>query len=234
MNRGPNVKEYTKNVITTKPFNPLNVIKEENMLTPRSPTKLISKVTNTVSKSVPFELSPSHRQNKENKEPSLMSLAERKALFEKNGGEALVPKAALGMAVPPATKLANVTNISAQKKVHCVPEPNMVSNFKKTFRNEYDAKNVEDTSCKPTKIETGGIASKIAALAKYKETISQKQIESSTKEQRQKEMDVLFNRFNKNKQVCVFIYLNSFIFIFSYSIFKKKFYLLLQQHRINN
>lgn len=49
--------------------------------------------------------------------------------------------------------------------------------------------------------QAGGIASKMAALLENKVTISQCQIENSTKSERQKEMDMLLNRFNRNKDI---------------------------------
>lgn len=48
--------------------------------------------------------------------------------------------------------------------------------------------------------QSGGIASRVAALMQNKSTISEAQIESNVKSQRQKEMDILLNRFNKTKE----------------------------------
>lgn len=107
-----------------------------------------------------FESSPSKM-----KDPALLSVAERKALFERNKGEVVMPKQPTFVAKKPPA-----------------PKPPIVQ-------------------AKPV-IETGnGIASKMAALLENKTTISQAQIESGVKQQRQKEMDVLLHRFNKNKEV---------------------------------
>lgn len=45
------------------------------------------------------------------------------------------------------------------------------------------------------------IAGKVARLFQNKTTISEQQIQDTVKEQRQKEMDVLLNRFQRNKKV---------------------------------
>lgn len=50
--------------------------------------------------------------------------------------------------------------------------------------------------------QSGGIASKMRALLEKKPTISQTQIDSGTKQQRQKEMNLLLNRYNNQKEVC--------------------------------
>lgn len=105
-----------------------------------------------------FEGSPNRA-----KDPALLSVAERKALFEKNKGDVVIPKPAFVAKKLPAPKPPVQT-----KAV----------------------------------IETGsGIASKMAALLENKTTISQAQIESGVKQQRQKEMNALMSRFNKNKDV---------------------------------
>lgn len=115
------------------------------------------------SKAAVFENSPNKM-----KDPALLSVAERKALFEKNKGEIVMPKPAFIPAPKPALIPAPKPSVAQAKPV----------------------------------IETGnGIASKMAALLENKTTISQMQIESGVKQQRQKEMDVLLNRFNKNKEM---------------------------------
>nr|XP_008200136.1 PREDICTED: actin-binding protein anillin isoform X2 [Tribolium castaneum] len=113
-----------------------------------------------------FESSP----NKQPKDPALLSVSERKALFEKNKGAALVPKAPFAMATPIKK------DVPKEKKVPAPPSPKKEV---ATPRGE-------------------GIANKVAALFEQKSTISQEQIESNVREQRQKEMDLLLNRFHKN------------------------------------
>lgn len=142
-------------------------IKEEDASTKIKPTETTSsssparRCPGIASKAAVFENSPNKM-----KDPALLSVAERKALFEKNKGEVVMPKPAfIANKKPPA------------------PKPPVVA-----------------AAAKPI-IETGnGIASKMAALLENKTTISQAQIESGVKQQRQKEMDALLNRFNKNKE----------------------------------
>lgn len=58
--------------------------------------------------------------------------------------------------------------------------------------------------------QSGGIAGRMKALLEKKTTISQAQIDNRIKEQRQKEMDLLLNRFNKQKEVIIFLLLSTF------------------------
>lgn len=52
----------------------------------------------------------------------------------------------------------------------------------------------------------GGIAVKVAQLFQNKTTISEKHIQDMAIKQRQKEMDVLLNRFQQNIEVCADYY----------------------------
>lgn len=130
-----------------------------------------------------FENSPTRAATKD---PALLSIAERKALFEKNSGAALLPKAPFGMAIP----------VQSPKKQTARQEP------PKSAKQEVKASNFKPET--PTKVAEsvgGGIASKVAALLENKNTISQQQIESDVKRERQKEMDVLLNRHGRARQV---------------------------------
>lgn len=85
-----------------------NDSKTEKMYKPKSPIKS-NDILNRVAM---FEHgSPSK------KDPALLSVSERKALFEKNKGTALVPKAAFGMAAPIKTteKESSSSNESGKK-----------------------------------------------------------------------------------------------------------------------
>lgn len=109
----------------------------------------------------------------------MLSVSERKALFEKNKGAALVPKSPFAMATPIK---------SAQKKTTITTPQNS-----RPQTNE-----VPDNGSRGI-----GIANKVAALFETQTTISQKQIEDGVKEQRKKEMDLLLNRFHKNDDVSI-------------------------------
>ncbi|XP_065167773.1 anillin isoform X2 [Atheta coriaria] len=159
----------------TKKLEKLPARKEENLVTPRSPAKN----RGIASRAAMFEQNAPASPVKKEKDPALLSVSQRKALFEKNAGEALVPKAAFGMAAP-------ISKIQ--------PSPSINNDLNKKVESPVPAKKLK---------ESGSIAEKIALLNKgaSNATISQKQIEDKVKEDRQKEMDVLLNRFNKNKQV---------------------------------
>lgn len=51
------------------------------------------------------------------RDPALLSVSERKALFEKNKGGALIPKAAFGMAAPIKAAEKETKNTSAPGKI---------------------------------------------------------------------------------------------------------------------
>ncbi|KAJ8956078.1 hypothetical protein NQ318_016530 [Aromia moschata] len=163
--------------------------KEKTVVCPKSPLKGNVMATNIANKAAIFEASPS----KSAKDPALLSVSERKALFEKNRGDALVPKAAFAMSAPvkvettmkaSSTKIITDENIKPSK--YPAPKPPIVAETSPTVAAVQQA---------------GGIASKMAALLENKSTISQEQIENNIKQQRQKEMDMLLNRFNRNKEV---------------------------------
>ncbi|CAH1981243.1 unnamed protein product [Acanthoscelides obtectus] len=151
------------------------------------------------------------------KDPALLSVSERKALFEKNQGHALVPKAAFGMAH--ACKVESVMKACSTKIMNdgagvktTQPPMSPTPKASQTTRQIETVKPLIHSSAKPTPpplppaskatpTPTGGLASKMAALLENKTTISQEQIENSMKAQRQKEMDLLLNRFHRSKEV---------------------------------
>lgn len=219
-----------------------NSIKDKHNFAPSSPSKQI-KSASIADKAAIFETpSPS----KASKDPALLSLSERKALFEKNKGDVLVPKAPFGMAPPvkvesimkaPKTKIFSESNSITMKPNNdklCKPpnEKSEVNNTSQLNKNNVDSlifnkpikKKVEtaktmketiipksipqmppdrDSAATARVQQSGGIASRVAALLKNKSTISEAQIENNIKLQRQKEMDMLLNRFNKNKEVII-------------------------------
>ncbi|KAJ8973922.1 hypothetical protein NQ317_001128 [Molorchus minor] len=179
----------------------------------KSPSKSNIRATSIANKASLFESSPT----KNTKDPALLSVSERKALFEKNRGDALIPKAPFGMPIPPSSILnkqkdgdkSNAVLKKTIKNDNAIPKP--VENVKTIVQTPSKMgkqlssapRNVADcTSSTVAAVQqAGGIASKVAALLESKSTISQEQIESKVKEQRQKEMDMLLNRFNRNKEV---------------------------------
>jgi actin-binding protein anillin len=153
-----------------------NVIVEEKNRgtakpTIKSPQKHILRTAAIADKAARFESTPNQVQ----KDPALLSVSERKALFEKNKGAALIPKAPFAMATPIKSNAVNAkkTTTIQQSPIHK----------------------------EPVGSQAVGIASKVAELFEAKPTISQQQIQSNVYKQRQEEMDVLLNRFHKTAEV---------------------------------
>lgn len=220
--------------------------KENQPACPKSPSKINIRSPQIANKAAIFESSPNKM-----KDPALLSVSERKALFEKNRGNALVPKAPIGLSAPvkvESTMKASSTKIITDENV----KPSSILNKQGVKLNKGNDKTNKTVPVPPKPAEVvrmeektplkggkyaaprpptgddrnsptiaaihqeGGIASKMAALLKNKNksTISQEQIESSIREQRQKEMDMLLNRFQKSKEVNFTInhlFVNSFI-----------------------
>ncbi|XP_018566415.1 anillin-like isoform X2 [Anoplophora glabripennis] len=226
-NRQSPVKDVpTKNqkVNVSCPSSPQKFYANNQPACPRSPSKANVRAPQIANKAAMFESSPSKA-----KDPALLSVSERKALFEKNRGNALVPKAPIGMSAPvkvettmkaSSTKIITDENVKpssilskdkqssvANKKIPVPPKSTAVIRMEeKTPSKAGKCAAPRPAGSSPTIAaihQEGGIASKMAALLenKNKSTISQEQIESSIKEQRQKEMDMLLNRFQKNKEV---------------------------------
>lgn len=190
----------------------IQIVENTTPIIPKSPSKNQTRTTcgKIAERAAIFESSPkTNNKSATTKDPALLTVSERKALFEKNKGEALVPKAAFAMSVP--TKKTETPKVN---------KPAMAKNNEnvKADQEKTPVKHNKPPAPKPpiqnqtTKIPTQsiGIASTMAALLENKSTISQSQIESNTREERQKEMDLLLNRFNKTKKVFYCIFLTEF------------------------
>nr|XP_022910049.1 anillin isoform X1 [Onthophagus taurus] len=155
------------------------------------------------SKKALFEKSPKTPplKSESTKDPSLLSIADRKALFEKNKGEALIPKAAFAMSIPiqkdkkPVHKgnvaskfLKNIDGGQEQVKQNA-SEQNWVVLKKSTITNN------ECVQQKENIIDKGNIAKKFEAL------IENKMEKVNTMTSTQQEIELLRNRFNKNKDL---------------------------------
>lgn len=149
-------------------------ITEEPKSKVKSPQKNLLRPGSAIAdKAALFESSPNRPQQKD---PALLSVSERKALFEKNKGTALIPKAPFGMATPLKPTVKN----DKQKVKKTIAPVEVHKDFVATGR---------------------GIASKVASLFQNKNTIAQEQIENNIKAQKQKDMDMLLNRFTKPVEV---------------------------------
>lgn len=191
----PPVSKISK--ITSKFFSSSKTAEKTPPSPKKSPSKSSLRTGEVLNKAAKFEnqrlLSPA-----KTKDPALLSVSERKALFEKNKGAALVPKAAFAMAAP----LKN-TEKDAPAPGKSVTTKSS-SSHKFTQEKPSSPKKTTSSSCvtSPTKsyiAESGGIASKMKALLEKKSTISQSTIANSIQEQRQKDLDLLLNRFHKNQ-----------------------------------
>uniref|UniRef100_A0A1A9ZYF3 PH domain-containing protein n=1 Tax=Glossina pallidipes TaxID=7398 RepID=A0A1A9ZYF3_GLOPL len=114
---------------------------------------------------------------KPQKDPTELSLKERMKLFEKNKGEALIPKAPFGMAAPISKLLQDPQKgKDEQAKVGAVSSSNLLLNKCNTERN---------------------VRAKVAALI---QASNENKIKGDIRKQREEDMQVLSNRFNKQKE----------------------------------
>ncbi|XP_061380556.1 anillin-like isoform X3 [Danaus plexippus] len=137
-----------------------------------------------MSKAAMFESgSPRTRE----KDPAEMSLRERKALFEKNKGAAIVPKAPFGLA--PSVRTLHGDK-DAKKPAQRTPTKNTPE---KTSSNSKDS--LSEDSISQSSLG-GGIKGKLAALFNKEQTISETNIANKYRQERDREMEMLQNRFH--------------------------------------
>ncbi|XP_013138249.1 PREDICTED: uncharacterized protein LOC106103127, partial [Papilio polytes] len=160
--------------------------------------------SSVLSKAAMFEAgSPKTKE----KDPAEMSLRERKALFEKNKGTAIIPKAPFGLA--PSVKILQGENKADKARpaptkqdksdtisVHSTSsKTNLSNNSRTTSKDSVNEDTISQTSL------GGGIKGKLAALFNKEQTISETTIANKFKQEREKEMEMLQNRFQyKPKQ----------------------------------
>ncbi|XP_058117007.1 anillin-like isoform X2 [Anopheles coustani] len=156
-----------------------------------------------------FEKSSGRRQSilkPGQKDPAEMSLKERLAIFEKNKGAALVPKAAFGIS-------PSIRQITGQKEgPSSASSSSGIQGFGGITTGHQTKANAAAPSSpqskpkvdhgKPaTKAETmasgSAIRNTVAALMSNTSTISESQIAEDNRRQRQQEMEQLLNRFSK-------------------------------------
>lgn len=136
------------------------------------------------------------------KDPAEMSLKERLALFEKNKGSALIPKAALGMA--PSAKQIMPTekpHHACVKPVITTPQQPMIGSSSSSATTSMPSTKVNNFN-KPLMADSNasgsGIRQTVAALLSNTATISESQIAQEVRKTREQEMNILLNRFNQN------------------------------------
>ncbi|KAL0861466.1 hypothetical protein ABMA27_008999 [Loxostege sticticalis] len=134
-----------------------------------------------------------------NKDPAEMSLRERKALFEKNKGAAIIPKAPFGMA-PSAKSLHGDNKVDKPRSQTSAKTTPTKSNSSSTNNSRANSKdNLADDNISQSSLG-GGIKGKLAALFSKEQTISESTIANKFKQEREKEMEMLQNRFNYKPQ----------------------------------
>lgn len=141
---------------------------------------------------------------KNQKDPAEMSLKERMALFERNKGEALMPKAALGMA--PSTKqiMSDKKPSENVKQVITTPQQPMTSS---AIASVAPTANKINNFNRPVRADTcaagSGIRQTVAALLSAPATIAESRIANENRKIREQEMNVVLNRFNSKADEAV-------------------------------
>ncbi|XP_075166012.1 anillin, actin binding protein isoform X2 [Haematobia irritans] len=186
-----NLKEEKRVVgkLDTTKFNALATNSLEKKQTQQTTEKKLPTVkTGMVSgRAAVFEaqVQANQQQQKPQKDPTELSLKERMKLFEKNKGEALVPKAAFGMAPP----ISKILQDSHKKEEHIkVPSTSVVSGT--------------SVNHGPVMVKTktdNKLRDKVAAI--FGATSSENRIKEDIRKQREEEMQLLANRFNKQKEI---------------------------------
>ncbi|KAJ8710180.1 hypothetical protein PYW07_009546 [Mythimna separata] len=125
------------------------------------------------------------------KDPAEMSLRERKALFEKNKGAAIIPKAPFGLAPSAKTLLGdNKADKRSLTQKTTPTKPSSLVNSRSNSKDDIPDDNISQSSL------GGGIKGKLAALFSKEQTISESTIANKFKLEREKEMEMLQNRFH--------------------------------------
>ncbi|XP_052872956.1 anillin-like [Anopheles cruzii] len=136
------------------------------------------------------------------KDPAEMSLKERMAIFEKNKGAALVPKAAFGIS-PSIRQITGQKDDKPSGPCAAIQGSGFgsITQSKVPPSPQRNAPKPDGGSKVPPKAETlasgSAIRNTVAALLTNTSTISESQIAEDVRRQRQQEMDMLLNRFTK-------------------------------------
>ncbi|XP_011196764.1 anillin [Zeugodacus cucurbitae] len=132
------------------------------------------------------KVNASQEAQKQQKDPTELSLKERMQLFERNKGEALIPKAALGMA-------PSISKIQSDHIVQHKGEGVKATNSDNLFPNG----NLNLKSAKPS--SASKLREKVAALTSGTFTMAESKIKSDIQQQRHEDMQIIANRFYKQK-----------------------------------
>lgn len=147
-----------------------------------------------------FESSkPRHSILKNQKDPAEMSLKERLAIFEKNKGQALVPKAAFGIS-PSIRQITGDNSCAPKPSSSCLPIQGAgfgIVSKEPVTQQKHKVDNYNKPQMADSNATGSAIKNTLAALMSNSSTISESQIAEETRRQRQQEMEMLLNRFSK-------------------------------------
>ncbi|XP_062559486.1 anillin isoform X2 [Armigeres subalbatus] len=147
-----------------------------------------------------FESSkPRHSILRNQKDPAEMSLKERLAIFEKNKGQALVPKAAFGIS-PSIRQISGDNSYAPKPSSSCLPIQGAgfgIVSKEPVIHQKQKVDNYNKPQLTDSNATGSAIKSTLAALMSNNSTISESQIAEETRRQRQQEMEMLLNRFSK-------------------------------------
>ncbi|XP_072948162.1 anillin-like [Epargyreus clarus] len=189
-----NDNDATESCIQTKPADDKPVSEKSSPVVKRL-AKLNGNVdrNSVLSKAAMFEAGSPRSKDKD---PAEMSLRERKALFEKNKGAAIVPKAPFGLA--PSVKTLHGDK-KADKSKPVVQPCNKSANNSTNTSGDTSRTSSKDSLQEDTISQSsvgGGIKDKLAALFNREQTISETTIANRVKLEKDREMEMLQNRFH--------------------------------------
>lgn len=129
------------------------------------------------------------------RDPAELSIKDRMAIFEKNKGQAPVPKVPFSQNIP-----ASATTHHPPKPLAQILKPINVVQKSSTITEEkvLSPKKTIEEVIPETKATGMGVLSTVANLLSKEPTISESKISEEIKKQRQEEMDLLLNRYKKN------------------------------------
>lgn len=133
------------------------------------------------------------------KDPAEMSLKERMALFEKNKGTAIIPKAALGIAPSLRQIMGDQKQSDGPKPVITSPQQPIITNSVATTSQLSQISNYNRPLPAESLANGASIRQTVENLLSRKATISESKIANETRKNREAEMNVVINRLNFNR-----------------------------------
>lgn len=177
---------------------------KENRLNETMSSKKMALASNrdTGAKNSPKKLNLATTPKLNRKDPAELSLRDRLAIFERNKGTAVLPKAPLALPIPankanPSNNLGRGGGVAGAVAHPTAPAPAAVKTPEKRQQPQMIPVNLPKAK---SDAQGHGIQSTISALMQGGATISGQTISAGVKKEREREMDVLLNRFNKREE----------------------------------